>query len=90
MGPGPVPQGQRDFRIDLKNAGAAVEAVIDWNGNITYYSKAGFRNRVRPDGVVEPLLNYRAAFIDEAGNVVATGRVNIRDGAGKTKVEVQP
>lgn len=79
----------RDFKIDLRNAGAEVEAVIDWSGNVTYYSKKGFRNSIRKDDVVEPLLGYRAAFLDGHGRVVATNTVNIRDGATHTVIEIE-
>lgn len=80
----------RHFTKDLANAGKQVEAVIDWSGNITYFSKTSIRNPIRADGVVEPLLGFEAAFIDANGAIVGFGKVDIIDQAAGAVVKVQP
>jgi len=65
-------------------------AVIDWSGNITYYSKAGLKNTVRPNGIVEPLLDYEAAFLNARGAVVGFATVDIIDQAAGAVVKVRP
>jgi hypothetical protein len=71
-----------DFGIDLAKAGKQVEAVVDWSGQVTYYSKAGIRNPISPQGYVEPLVGYKAAFIDQRGMIVGFARVDISVAAG--------
>lgn len=77
-----------DFRIDLTNAGKRVEAVVDWSGQITYFSKNNIKNAVRRDGIVEPLLGYKAAFLNDRGDIVGFGEVDILDSATTTTVKV--
>jgi len=67
------------FDLDLPNAGRHTEAVIDWSGQITYFSRNGFKNPIRPNGVVEPLLDYKAAFIGENGAIVGYADIDIID-----------
>jgi hypothetical protein len=76
------------FGIDLANAGKHVEAVIDWSGQITYYSKAGIINPISPLGFVEPLEGYSAAFLDATGSIVGFARVDIIDGPTGAVVKV--
>ena len=38
------------FAKDLGEAGKNLEAAVDWNGQVTYYSKAGIMNPRGPDG----------------------------------------
>jgi hypothetical protein len=78
------------FSKDLEKAGKRVEAVIDWSGNITYYSKAGIKNPIRSDGVVEPLLGFEAAFVDARGAIVGFATVDIIDQAAGASVKVLP
>jgi hypothetical protein len=79
-----------EFAVDLKKAGKEIEAVVDWNGNITFYDKAGIRNPVRADGVVEPARNLHVAFLDERGNVRALATVNTSPAGGAIELEVVP
>jgi hypothetical protein len=76
------------FGIDLANAGKHVEAVIDWSGQITYYSKTGIINPISPLGFVEPLEGYSAAFLDATGSIVGFARVDIIDGPTGAVVKV--
>jgi hypothetical protein len=76
------------FRLDVSVAGKHVEAVVDWSGKITYYNKTGLKNTVR-NGLVEPMQNYQAAFMDDRGNVIGFARVDIVDTPGGAQVTVQ-
>lgn len=79
---------QSHFRLDLQGAGKRTEAVIDWNGAVTYYSKSGIKNPIGNDGAIEPLLDYQAAFTDAHGNIVGFARVDIVDGPDGTIIKV--
>jgi hypothetical protein len=76
------------FAKDLKAAGRNLEAVIDWNGTITYYDKSGIKNP-RPTGKIEPLLDYEAGFISKDGIVVGFARVDMIPYGDKTTVTVR-
>lgn len=77
------------FNVDLSAAGKHVEAVVDWNGQVTYFSKSGIKNPVRPDGTVEPLLDYQAAFMNKDGSIVGFARIDVIDGPGGATVKVR-
>jgi hypothetical protein len=78
------------FTLDLATAGKHVEAVIDWSGNVTYYSKSGIKNPISAGGTVEPLLDYHASFLDGAGNVIGFARVDLLEvPGGKVNVKVR-
>jgi hypothetical protein len=79
-----------DFRIDIANAGKHVEAVVDWSGLVTYFDKTGIKNPISPAGYVEPLANYRAAFMNDQGKIVGFARIDIIDTPGGTKIKVKP
>jgi hypothetical protein len=78
------------FQKDLENAGKHIEAVIDWNGTVVYFSKAGIKNPRNPGGWLEPLLDYEAAFMDSAGNIVGFSKVDLIDAVGGVTVKVRP
>jgi hypothetical protein len=78
----------KHFRLDIGAAGKHVEAVIDWSGQITFYNKAGVKNPMQ-NGIVEPLEGYRAAFMDERGNVIGFAKVDIVDGPDGTRIRVR-
>lgn len=80
---------QSHFDLDLPNAGKHVEAVVDWSGQITYFSKTGIKNPVRPDGTIEPLLGYQAAFLNESGGIGGFAKIDIIDGPDGATVKVQ-
>jgi hypothetical protein len=67
------------FDLDLPNAGRHTEAVIDWSGQITYFSRNGLKNQTRPNGLVESLLDYKAAFIGENGAIIGYADIDIID-----------
>jgi hypothetical protein len=84
------------FGTDLKNAGDHVEAVIDWSGQITYFTKqdpvrgtGGVLNPTRPDGTVAPMHDYQAAFMDAVGNIVGFARIDVIDGPQGTRIIVR-
>lgn len=77
------------FGVDLRNAGKHTEAVIDWSGQVTYYSKRGVLNASRPDGTLEPLIDYEASFLDERGVIVGYARVDIVDTPSGTRIKVK-
>lgn len=79
----------KHFRKDLANADMHTEAVIDWMGNITYYNKAGIRNSKRQDGTIEPLLDFKAAFMDSNGIIVGYARIDIIDQTDGAIVKVK-
>ena len=76
------------FNLDVSVAGKHIEAVIDWNGRITFYNKTGLKNPIR-NGITEPLRDYQAAFMDAQGNIIGFGRVDIIDGPNGAQVKVQ-
>jgi hypothetical protein len=76
------------FDIDLPHAGERVEAVIDWGGQITYFDKTGIKNPIRPDGTVEALHGYHAAFLDADGNIVGFGKIDVTDTAAGARIKV--
>jgi hypothetical protein len=76
------------FDKDLQKAGNHIEAVIDWNGQVTYYSKAGFKNVRGADGMLQPLRGYEAGFIDRNGVIIGFARVDIIEQAGATTIKV--
>ncbi len=78
------------FKKDLEKAGKHIEAVVDWNGTVIYFSKAGIKNPRNPGGWLEPLLDYEAAFMDGSGNIVGFSKVDLIDGAGGVTVKVRP
>lgn len=78
------------FTRDLQMASNRVEAVIDWSGNITYYNKAGLKNPVRPNGIVDPLLGFEAAFLGPHGAVVGFATIDIIDQAAGAVIKVRP
>ena len=47
------------FGKDLQKAGKHVEAVVDWSGQVTYYSKSGIMNPRGADGILEPLIGTK-------------------------------
>lgn len=71
-------------------ASNCVEAAIDWSGDITYYNKAGLKSPVRPNGIVEPLLGFEAAFLNHRGAVVGFATVDIIDEIAGAVVKVRP
>ena len=77
------------FGVDLAKAGKHVEAVVDWSGQVTYFSKSGLKNTVRPDGIIDPLLDYQAAFMDDAGSIVGYARIDVMDGPDGAVVKVR-
>jgi hypothetical protein len=77
------------FAKDLAMAGTHVEAVVDWSGQITYYSKAGFKNPVGANGIIEPLLGYDAAFLNAQGSVVGFGKIDVFETTSETRVRVK-
>jgi hypothetical protein len=83
-----VTKAEHLSKTDLPNAGKHTEAVIDWSGRITYFNKSGIQNEVVL-GVVQPLRDYKAAFIDDAGNIVGFARVDIIDGPDGATVKVR-
>lgn len=50
---------------------------------------AGIKNPVRPDGTVEPLLDYQAAFMNKDGSIVGFARIDVIDGPGGATVKVR-
>jgi uncharacterized membrane protein len=76
------------FGKDLQKAGKHIEAAIDWNGQVTYYSKAGIKNVRGPDGMLQPLRGYEAGFIDRNGVIIGFARVDIIEQAGATTIKV--
>ena len=77
------------FDLDIPNSGKHIEAVIDWSGQITYFNKTGLKNPVRPDGTVEPLLGYEAAFVNERGAIAGFATIDIVDGPNGTTIKVR-
>lgn len=77
------------FDLDLQNAGRHVEAVIDWSGHITYFSRSGIKNSTGLHGVVEPLINYRAAFLSDSGDIVGYADIDIVDQATGVAIKVK-
>jgi hypothetical protein len=77
------------FHRDIQNAGKHIEAVIDWNGQITYFNKTGIKNPIIGDGFVAPLPDYQAAFMDANGDIIGFARVDIIDGPDGTRIKVQ-
>jgi hypothetical protein len=76
------------FAKDLQQAGRNLEAVVDWNGMITYYNKSGIKNP-RPTGKIEPLLDYDAGFIGQDGTIIGFARVDMIPYGDKTTVKVR-
>jgi hypothetical protein len=77
-----------DFGVDLAKAGKHVEAVVDWSGQLTYYSKSGIKNPVSPHGYIEPLVGYQAAFMDANGMIVGFARIDVEQTASGLIVRV--
>jgi hypothetical protein len=77
------------FDLDIPNAGKHTEAVIDWSGQITYFNKTGIKNPIRPDGTVDPLLGYEAAFLNERGAIGGFAKIDIVDGLGGATIKVR-
>jgi hypothetical protein len=75
---------------DLPNASSRVEAVVDWNGRITYFNRDGVLNPTRPGtSVVEP-MEYNAGFINAEGKIVGYGTIRWIDlGNGQFRVDVK-
>lgn len=59
------------------------------SGQITYFNKTGLKNPVRPDGTVEPLLGYEAAFMNERGAIAGFATIDIVDGPNGTTIMVR-
>jgi len=77
------------FGRDLQVAGKHVEAVVDWSGQVTYFSKAGLKNASRLDGTVEPLVGYQAAFMNQDGSIIGFAKIDIIDGPNGATVKVR-
>lgn len=79
------------FKTDLQNAGVHTEAVIDWNGQVTYFNKGGILNPVSPlDGrTVLPIEGYRAAFMGDDGKIVGYAKIDVIDGPSGSTVKVR-
>jgi hypothetical protein len=78
------------FQKDIEKAGKHIEAVVDWNGTVIYFSKAGIKNPRNPGGWLEPLVDYEAAFMDSSGNIVGFSKVDFIDAASGVTVKVRP
>jgi hypothetical protein len=76
------------FKTDLEKAGKHIEAVIDWNGTVIYYSKTGIKNVPDAAGRLEPLVGYAAGFIDERGVVIGFAKIDMFESATETIVKV--
>jgi hypothetical protein len=79
-----------EFFVDLKMAGEDVEGVLDWSGNLVLYNKHGFKNAVRPDGIIEPPRRMRVAFLDKRGEVWAVVPIRASVTGSSTSLEVLP
>ncbi len=77
------------FKQDLEKAGKHIEAVVDWNGTIVYFSKAGIKNPRNAGGWLEPLVDYEAAFMDSSQNIIGFSKVDIVDGAFGAAIKVR-
>jgi hypothetical protein len=77
------------FDLDLPNAGRHTEAVVDWSGQITCFSRNGLRNPTRPNGIVEPLLDYKAAFKGENGAIIGYADIDIIDQTAGVTIRVR-
>ena len=75
---------------DIPNAGVRVEAVVDWNGLITYFNRDGVLNpRSETTGVVLP-MDYNAGFMNPEGMIVGYGTIRwIPLGDGTFQVSVR-
>ena len=78
------------FKQDLEKAGKHIEAVVDWNGTVVYFSKAGIKNPRNAGGWLEPLVDYEAAFMDSSQNIIGFSKVDIVDGAAGATIKVRP
>lgn len=77
------------FDLDVQNASRHVEAVIDWSGNVTYFSRSGIKNPTGINGIVEPLADYKAAFVGENGAIVGYADIDIVDQATGVTIKVK-
>lgn len=77
------------FQVDLAAAGKHVEAVVDWSGQVTYFSKAGIKNPVRPNGIVEVAHGYQAAFMNGNGAIVGFAKIDIFETPTGTTIKVR-
>lgn len=77
------------FDLDVQNAGRHVEAVIDWSGHVTYFSRNGIKNPIGINGIVEPLVDYKAAFIGGDGAIVGYADIDILDQATGVAIKVK-
>lgn len=80
---------KKHFDWDLPRAGRHVETVIDWSGQVTYFNRSGIMNPIRPNGWIEPLLDYRAAFLSETGSIIGFADVDIIDSAAGVAIRVR-
>ena len=86
----PVVTTMKDhFDLDLPNSGRHVEAVVDWSGQITYFNRNGIKNPTRSTGLVAPLLDYKAAFIDENGAIVGYADIDILDQSAGVSIRIR-
>jgi hypothetical protein len=78
------------FTKDLEKAGKHIEAAVDWNGNVVYFSKAGIMNPRNAGGWLEPLVDYEAAFMDSSQNIIGFSKIDIVDGVSGATLKVRP
>jgi hypothetical protein len=80
----------RHFTKDLEMAGKNVEAVVDWNGQVTFYSKSGIMNPRGPDGILQPMRAYEAGFVDRDEKIIGFAKIDIIESAAGTVIKVVP
>jgi hypothetical protein len=84
-----VSKGDHFVRYDLPTAGPHVEGVVDWSGRIIYFKEqiplpsgemgGGVLNPKNRYGMLEDMpKTFKAAFMDDNGNIVGYARLEVR------------